>query len=138
MEDYLQNMQSDSFTLHAYLKGKVADYTISDNVIYSVCFDRDLDYTEEADAFEKKDRMLCYADLLKYIYLQPSLTKSYSQTNDSWSAKEGSTQLTANDKKRIFDEMSDIYKQYGEEFNIPKSRSTIQFSSVGMRITKCR
>lgn len=124
------------YTAHAYLKGKVADYTISDNVIASVCADRGFDGTTPFDEVDRASLWLSYADLLKYIYLQPSGTKSYAVANGTWSQKEGATRLTEEDKKRILAEMRRIYGQYGEPESIPKSGPTIRMTARGIRMWK--
>lgn len=122
------------FTVMDYLHGKVADYTVSENVISSICFDRGVEPSESASTVDQKLRMLCYADLLKYIYLQPSMTKSYSQTNGTWSQKEGATQLTTEDKKKILAEMKRIYGMYDEPLGIPVAKSSIRMVPHGMKL----
>lgn len=134
MECCPQHNMERPFTVMDYLHGKVADYTVSENVISSVCFDRGVEPSESAAEADQRLRMLCYADLLKYIYLQPSMTKSYSQTNGTWSQKEGATQLTAEDKKKILAEMKRIYGMYDEPLGIPVPKSSIRMVPHGMKL----
>ena len=133
--EYPQPDMKAAYTVMDYLHGKVADYTVSENVISAICFDRDTDPSVFASELEERLRMLCYADLLRYIYLQPGMTKSYSQTNGIWSQKEGSTQLSSEDKKKILAEMRRLYSKYGEpELIPPASRSGIRMVSHGMKL----
>jgi len=125
-----------AYTVHAYLKGKVADYTVSDNVIESVCFDRKVESQMAASEYEERDLELCYADLLRYVYLQPSTTKSYAVANGTWSQKEGATSIKEQDRKRILAMMRRLYAKYGEEENIPANTSTIRMRSRGLKIWK--
>lgn len=127
-------MEPKQFTAKDYLKGKVADYTISDNVIESVCFERGVEFMSPVSQSDVSQLKLCYADLLKYIYLQPSTTKSYAIANGTWSQKEGHTILTESDRKRILAEMRGIYEEFGELENIPVVKPTIVVRSGGMRI----
>ncbi|MCQ2245115.1 MAG: hypothetical protein MJZ32_12770 [Bacteroidaceae bacterium] len=122
------------YTASQYLKGKVADYTISDNVIETVCFERGVDPNGEASASEMDVLQLCYADLLKYIYLQPSTTKSYAIANGTWSQKEGHTIISEEDRKRLLAEMRRIYAKYGESLVIPSEKPTIRVVAHGMRL----
>lgn len=128
--------ESVTYTAHAYLKGKVADYTISDNVIASACADRGFNGTVPFEEVDRSVLWLTYADLLKYIYLQPSGTKSYAVANGTWSQKEGATQLTEKDKAKILAEMRRIYGMYGEPESIPKTGPTIRMSARGIRMWK--
>ena len=123
-----------TLTVMDYLHGKVADYTVSENVISSVCFDRGVEPHCPAADVEQKLRTLCYADLLKYIYLSPNMTKSYSQTNGTWSQKEGATQLSNEDKKKILAEMRRLYGMCGEAEQIPASRPSIRMVAHGMKL----
>lgn len=121
------------YTIQQYLKGKVADYTISDNVIESVLFDREIEKDLPAAEVEIKFKRLCYADLLKYIYLQPTTTKSYSVANGTWSQKEGATTLSESDRKRLLGIIRRIYGMYDEPLDIPIEGSSIRMVSHGMR-----
>jgi len=121
-------------TVMDYLHGKVADYTVSENVISSACFDRDVTPSTAAEDVEQRLRQLLYADLLKYIYLSPNLTKSYSQTNGVWSQKEGSTQLSEDTKKKILAEMRKIYGMYGEPEALPTPKASIRMNAHGMKM----
>lgn len=129
-------MECAGYSVHQYLKGKVADYTISDNVIESVCFDRGIEPSTHPSGVEERVLNLCYADLLKYVYLQPSTTKSYAVANGTWSQKEGATSLNENDRKRILAALRKLYAENGELENIPAATSTIKMRSRGLRIWK--
>ncbi len=131
-----KNGQQQTYTVKAYLKGKVADYTISDNVVETVCFERGLEPLEEAGGSDTRLMKLAYADLLKYIYLQPSTTKSYAIQNGTWSQKEGHTILSENDRKRLLAEMRKLYAECGEPESIPTTKPTIRLSAIGMRTWK--
>ena len=122
------------YTAQQYLKGKVADYTISDNVIDAACFDRGIDPCMETCDVEERLLKLCYADLLKYIYLQPSTTKSYAIANGTWSQKEGHTILSEEDRKRLLAAMRKIYGEFGEDPGLPIEKPTIRMVAHGMRI----
>lgn len=127
------------YTAFQYLKGKVADYTISDNVVESVCFERGIKSDVNAESVEVRTMQLCYADLLKYIYLQPSTTKSYAVQNGTWSQKEGHTILSEDDRKRLLAEMRRIYCKYGEDPGLPAERPTIKMVAHGIRLyNNCR
>lgn len=134
--EYPQPDKKAAYTVMDYLHGKVADYTVSENVISAICFDRDTEPSIPASDVDERLRMLCYADLLRYIYLQPGMTKSYSQTNGTWSQKEGATQLSVEDKKKILAEIRRLYAKYGEPELIPPatSRSGIRMVSHGMKL----
>ena len=127
---------TSAYTVMDYLHGKVADYTVSENVISAICFDRNTDPSTPASDLEERLRTLCYADLLRYIYLQPGMTKSYSQTNGTWSQKEGATQLSSDDKKKILTEMRRLYAKCGEPELIPPAtvKSGIRMISHGMKL----
>ena len=120
------------YTLIDYLHGKVADYTVSENAIEAVCFDRGAKPSTTMEEVDAKTLHLCYADLLRYVYLQPGLTKSYSQTNGTWSQKEGSTQLSDSDKKKILAEMKKQYMLGEEPQSIPATSSSIRMDAHGM------
>lgn len=123
------------FTMLEYLKGKVAEYTISDNVINSVCFEREVTPWELPEDYSLRVRELCYADLLKVVYLQTSTTKSYAIANATWSQKEGATVMTEKDKERILREMRRIYIKWGEPESIPAAPlSRITMRAHGMRM----
>lgn len=124
------------YTAHAWLKGMVADYTISDNVIASKCANRNFKGTDPYEEVDKSVLWLTYADLLKYIYLQPSGTKSYAVANGTWSQKEGATRLSEEDKKRILAEMRRIYGMYGEPESVPSVRPTIRMTARGINMWK--
>lgn len=126
--------ESRPYSAQQYLKGKVADYTISDNVIESVCFERGIKSGVNAEEVEERTMQLCYADLLKYIYLQPSTTKSYAVANGTWSQKEGHTILSEDDRRRILAEMRRIYRKYGEDPGLPSERPTVRMVAHGMKI----
>lgn len=136
MNGFIPQHNERPLTMLDYLHGKVADYTVSENAIVSIIIERDSDPSRLCAEVEERTRMLCYADLLKYIYLQPGLTKSYSQTNGSWSQKEGATQLSESDKKKILAEMRRLYLKYGEPESIPTTRSSINIRAHGMRLYK--
>ncbi|MBQ0113668.1 MAG: hypothetical protein KBT03_11100 [Bacteroidales bacterium] len=125
---------SQTFTVLEYLHGKVADFTVSENAIISVMADRGIDPCESFADVETKEKMLCYADLLRYIYLSPNMTKSYSQTNGNWSQKEGATQLSIEDKKKILAEMRRLYAKYGEQEMIPMPKPSIRMQAHGMML----
>lgn len=128
------NDTHDTFKLLDYLHGKVADFTVSENAIESICYDRGLNpslLTAEQDPRLVK---LCYADLLRYVYTQPGITKSYSQTNGTWSQKEGATQLSENDRKRLLAEMNRQYMLGQEPESVIRSTATgIRIEAHGMR-----
>lgn len=127
-----ENGQHPQCTLHDYLKGKVADFTVSDNAIESICVDRGLNPATNMDYVGVDTMKLCYADLLRYIYTQPGITKSYSQTNGTWSQKEGATQMSELDKRRILDEMNRNYVQGGEPENVILRRATMRMDAHGL------
>ena len=116
------------YTLIDYLHGKVADFTVSANAIEAICYERGYEPSTQMCDVDVADMHLCYGDLLKYIYIQPGITKSYSQTNGTWSHKEGATQLSANDKNLILAEMRKQYAQGGEP------ESAVQPKQCGIRI----
>lgn len=124
------------YTIIDYLHGKVADYTVSENVIEAVLADRGCMPSTPFEDVDEKLKHLCYADLLKYVYLQPGLTKSYSQTNGTWSHKEGATQLSLEDKKLIFNEMRKQYVLGEEPQSVPVLKPSISLEAHGMRIMR--
>lgn len=124
------------YTIIDYLHGKVADYTVSRNVIESVLAERGCEACTPFGEVDETVRHLCYADLLKYVYLQPGLTKSYSQTNGTWSHKEGATQLSADDKKLIYNEMCKQYALGEEVESIPAPVQGIRMNAYGMKVTR--
>lgn len=121
------------YTIIDYLHGKVADYTFSENALESILAERGIEPSTLFTDVDDKMRHLCYADSLKYIYLQPNMTKSYSQTNGTWSQKEGATQLSAEDKKIILREMRRQYALGEEELPI-EIGSSIKITPFGMRV----
>lgn len=134
IHEILHSNEPKPFTLMDYLHGKVADYTVSENAISSVCYDREVEPSTSMEEVDPIVLHLCYADLLKYVYLQPKLTKSYSQTNGTWSQKEGSTQLSEDDKTKILAEMKRQYALGEEPESIPLAAQTkrIRMEAHGM------
>lgn len=125
-------MANEEYTLTDYLQGKVAQ-TISDETISSICFDLECEPDVLMSDVTERTKDLALAGLYMYCATLPTSTATIDDKNGVWEHKEGSSTMSATDKKQMRLMAARLYRKWGI---LAPRMSSIKFGSQGMGLRR--
>ena len=105
-------MASSTYTIEEYLRGKLR-FTLSDESIASVLFDRGIDSGTAASAVSQRLRELCWADLIMLCAYGPSSGTGEYNSDGGWVHQDGTQNVS--DPDDLLSLARAIYHKWGDD-----------------------
>lgn len=106
-------MNTCEYNIIEYLSG-MTGFVFDKAVLKRIALDRQVVYTNPEDLTQQQKDLL-RADLLFTAYYSPNVWASCSQSHGSFSQSTGSQTIYTEDKERIYNIFTSIYRKYNDE-----------------------
>ena len=107
------DMPTSTYTIKDWLKGKVADFDVSDQTLTAILYDYGLSDNPAIENVSEKSKNLALADL--YMSLSTSSSKSGSIYDSDGGWQRGRATKNVVDRSWFRDRANDIYKIWAPE-----------------------
>ncbi len=105
-------MQTETYTIEQYLKGKVRNIKVTDDALLSILTDAGVESGADATKLSVKERELACAWLYVWVAGSPTMSQKVSDSDGDWSHSEGGEQMSANVLNRFLRMANDIFEKY--------------------------
>lgn len=105
----------ERFNIIEYISGFAGNFVLDGAVLRNIALERNVLDVDSFDKLDKKTRDLLKADVLYSIYLSPNVWASDTKTHGSYTRIVGSQTIYAEERQKLFDIFSSIYKKYDDD-----------------------
>lgn len=112
----------------------IVNFPISEGAANDILTERGVDGSSLLPEVDKRTKDLCRADLYVWVCTSPNRRGDISDSDNSWSHKEGGYTLSDADKKRFMTLANNIYEMYDEK---PVGKRVYKLSSFGIVKARC-
>ena len=105
---------AQEFDIIKYISGLLAGFVFDKATLERIALDRGVMGVTSYDELDAKTKELLKADLAYSAYYSPSVWASSTQSHGSYSKSRGSQTVADNDKERLYNIFSSVYKKYDD------------------------
>lgn len=105
---------AQEFDIIKYISGLLAGFVFDKATLERIALDRGVMGVTSYEELDAKTKELLKADLAYSAYYSPSVWASSSQSHGSYSKSRGSQTVADNDKERLYNIFSSVYKKYDD------------------------
>lgn len=105
---------AQEFDIIKYISGLLAGFVFDKATLERIALDRGVMGVTSYEELDAKTKELLKADLAYSAYYSPSVWASSTQSHGSYSKSRGSQTVADNDKERLYNIFSSVYKKYDD------------------------
>ena len=105
---------AQEFDIIKYISGLLAGFVFDEATLERIALDRGVMGVTSYEELDAKTKELLKADLAYSAYYSPSVWASSTQSHGSYSKSRGSQTVADNDKERLYNIFSSVYKKYDD------------------------
>ena len=105
---------AQEFDIIKYISGLLAGFVFDKAALERIALDRGVIGVTSYEELDAKTKELLKADLAYSAYYSPSVWASSTQSHGSYSKSRGSQTVADNDKERLYNIFSSVYKKYDD------------------------
>lgn len=105
---------AQEFDIIKYISGLLAGFVFDKATLERIALDRGVMRVTSYEELDAKTKELLKADLAYSAYYSPSVWASSTQSHGSYSKSRGSQTVADNDKERLYNIFSSVYKKYDD------------------------
>lgn len=105
---------AQEFDIIKYISGLLAGFVFDKATLERIALDRGVIGVTSYEELDAKTKELLKADLAYSAYYSPSVWASSTQSHGSYSKSRGSQTVADNDKERLYNIFSSVYKKYDD------------------------
>lgn len=105
---------AQEFDIIKYISGLLAGFVFDKATLERIALDRGVMGVTSFEELDTKTKELLKADLAYSAYYSPTVWASSSQSHGSYSKSRGSQTVADNDKERLYNIFSSVYKKYDD------------------------
>lgn len=105
---------AQEFDIIKYISGLLAGFVFDKATIERIALDRGVMGVTSYEELDAKTKELLKADLAYSAYYSPTVWASSTQSHGSYSKSRGSQTVADNDKERLYNIFSSVYKKYDD------------------------
>lgn len=105
---------AQEFDIIKYISGLLAGFVFDKATLERIALDRGVMGVTSYEELDAKTKELLKADLAYSAYYSPSVWASSTQSHGSYSKSSGSQTVADNDKERLYNIFSSVYKKYDD------------------------
>ena len=105
---------AQEFDIIKYFSGLLAGFVFDKATLERIALDRGVMGVTSYEELDAKTKELLKADLAYSAYYSPSVWASSTQSHGSYSKSRGSQTVADNDKERLYNIFSSVYKKYDD------------------------
>ena len=105
---------AQEFDIIKYISGLLAGFVFDKATLERIALDRGVMGVSSYEELDAKTKELLKADLAYSAYYSPSVWASSTQSHGSYSKSRGSQTVADNDKERLYNIFSSVYKKYDD------------------------
>lgn len=105
---------AQEFDIIKYISGLLAGFVFDKATLERIALDRGVMGVTSYEELDAKTKELLKADLAYSAYYSPSVWASSTQSHGSYSKSRGSQTVANNDKERLYNIFSSVYKKYDD------------------------
>lgn len=105
---------AQEFDIIKYISGLLAGFVFDKATLERIALDRGVMGVTSYEELDAKTKELLKADLAYSAYYSPTVWASSSQSHGSYSKSRGSQTVADNDKERLYNIFSSVYKKYDD------------------------
>ena len=105
---------AQEFDIIKYISGLLAGYVFDKATLERIALDRGVMGVTSYEELDAKTKELLKADLAYSAYYSPSVWASSTQSHGRYSKSRGSQTVADNDKERLYNIFSSVYKKYDD------------------------
>ena len=105
---------AQEFDIIKYISGLLAGFVFDKATLERIALDRGVMGVTSYEELDAKTKELLKADLAYSAYYSPSVWASSTQSHGSYSKSRGSQTVADNDKARLYNIFSSVYKKYDD------------------------
>ena len=105
---------AQEFDIIKYISGLLAGFVFDKATLERIALDRGVMGVTSYEELDAKTKELLKADLAYSAYYSPSVWASSTQSHGSYSKGRGSQTVADNDKERLYNIFSSVYKKYDD------------------------
>ena len=105
---------AQEFDIIKYISGLLAGFVFDKATLERIALDRGVMGVTSYEGLDAKTKELLKADLAYSAYYSPTVWASSTQSHGSYSKSRGSQTVADNDKERLYNIFSSVYKKYDD------------------------
>ena len=105
---------AQEFDIIKYISGLLAGFVFDKATLERIALDRGVMSVISYEELDAKTKELLKADLAYSAYYSPTVWASSTQSHGSYSKSRGSQTVADNDKERLYNIFSSVYKKYDD------------------------
>lgn len=105
---------AQEFDIIKYISGLLAGFVFDKATLERIALDRGVMGVTSYEELDAKTKELLKADLAYSAYYSPTVWASSTQSHGSYSKSRGSQTVANNDKERLYNIFSSVYKKYDD------------------------
>ena len=105
---------AQEFDIIKYISGLLSGFVFDKATLERIALDRGVMGVTSYEELDAKTKELLKADLAYSAYYSPSVWASSTQSHGSYSKSRGSQTVADNDKERLYNIFSSVYKKYDD------------------------
>lgn len=105
---------AQEFDIIKYISGLLAGFVFDKATLERIALDRGVMGVTSFEELDAKTKELLKADLAYSAYYSPTVWASSTQSHGSYSKSRGSQTVADNDKERLYNIFSSVYKKYDD------------------------
>ena len=105
---------AQEFDIIKHISGLLAGFVFDKATLERIALDRGVMGVTSYEELDAKTKELLKADLAYSAYYSPSVWASSTQSHGSYSKSRGSQTVADNDKERLYNIFSSVYKKYDD------------------------
>ena len=105
---------AQEFDIIKYISGLLAGFVFDKATLERIALDRGVMGVTSFEELDAKTKELLKADLAYSAYYSPTVWASSTQSHGSYSKSRGSQTVANNDKERLYNIFSSVYKKYDD------------------------
>lgn len=105
---------AQEFDIIKYISGLLAGFVFDKATLERIALDRGVMGVTSYEELDAKTKELLKADLAYSAYYSPTVWASSTQSHGSYSKSRGSQTVAENDKERLYNIFSSVYKKYDD------------------------
>lgn len=105
---------AQEFDIIKYISGLLAGFVFDKATLERIALDRGVMEVTSYEELDAKTKELLKADLAYSAYYSPTVWASSTQSHGSYSKSRGSQTVADNDKERLYNIFSSVYKKYDD------------------------
>ena len=105
---------AQEFDIIKYISGLLSGFVFDKATLERIALDRGVIGVTSYEELDAKTKELLKADLAYSAYYSPTVWASSTQSHGSYSKSRGSQTVADNDKERLYNIFSSVYKKYDD------------------------